>query len=59
MHYQGDIVKKYKDVTWATMVEYHRMKSYKNYVIPPDGYDIFFNQRFGPAPISLLKETRC
>ena len=52
-----DIITKYKHVTWATMVEYHRMKSYKNYMLfPPDGYDLFFNQRFGPTPLSIFKK---
>jgi hypothetical protein len=52
------ITKKYPRVLWATMLEHHRMKSYSKYKRRlPDGYNLFFNQRFGPTPFSFFKKN--
>lgn len=46
---------KYPQVVWATMVEHHRMKSYRQLLKNlPLGYDVFFNQRFGPTISSIF-----
>ena len=48
------ITQQYPTVLWATMVEHHRMLTYRSYLrCPPKGYDCFFNQRFGPTLCSL------
>lgn len=51
-----EITKQYPNVVWATMVEHHRMKAYNKYNRkPPNGYNLFFNQRFGPTPFNFFK----
>jgi hypothetical protein len=51
------ILKKYSDVTWATMLEHYKMDSYSKYKKKlPEGYDLFFNQRFGPTPFNIFKK---
>lgn len=48
----------YPNVVWATMLEFHRMKSYRDYLKkPPKGYNVFFNQRFGPTPFNVFKRN--
>lgn len=48
------IAKKHPEVLWATLLEHHRMKPFREYLRrPPDGYDVFLNLRFGPNAESL------
>lgn len=52
------VTKKYKNVLWATMLEYHRMSSYKKYRRRlPKGYHVFFDQHFGPSPRTIFKRS--
>jgi len=52
------ITQQHPTVLWATMVEHHRMSIYKSYLrTPPEGYDCFFNQRFGPTLRSLHRSA--
>lgn len=52
------ITQQYPTVLWATMVEHHRMLTYQSYLRhPPEGYDCFFNQRFGPTLRSLCRRA--
>jgi hypothetical protein len=45
------ITRRYSSVLWATMLESHAMPSYRAYLSKaPAGYDLFFNQHFGPTP---------
>lgn len=50
------ITKKHPGVLWATLLEHHRMKPFREYLRrPPAGYDAFLNLRFGPNPGSLMR----
>lgn len=45
----ASITQKYSNVVWATMLENHKMPSFRHYLSkPPIGYDLFFTQHFGP-----------
>lgn len=52
----ADITKQFPQVFWATMLEDHSMPSYGRYLRQvPKGYDVFFNQAYGPSLRSLYQ----
>lgn len=49
--------KEFPKVLWGTMLEDHSMPSYGKYLRQlPEGYDLFFNQAFGPTPRNLYQK---
>lgn len=53
----ASVTAQYPNVLWATMLEDHRMKEFAQFSRkPPEGYDYFFDQRFGPS--GIFRQTR-
>lgn len=53
----ASVTAEYPNVLWATMLEDHRMKEFAQFSKkPPEGYDYFFDQRFGPS--GIFRQTR-
>jgi len=52
------VAERFPSTLWCTMLENHRMRSYRSYLKePPPGYDCFFNQHFGPTPRTLGRRS--
>lgn len=53
----ASVTAQYPNVLWATILEDHRMREFAQFSRkPPEGYDYFFDQRFGPS--GIFRQTR-
>jgi hypothetical protein len=51
------IAKRFPRTLWATIIEHHRMPAFRMYMdAPPDGYDLFLNQHYGPTPRAFFRK---
>lgn len=54
----ASVTMRHPGVVWCTLLEHHRMRPYRGYLVrPPQGYDIFLNLRMGPNPVSLFRRS--